>query len=89
MFDSALAFLAVLLPAVGAGLGGIRAHREYNRLAKRHASMTAALADLERRFQDVVDPSDLADLLSSAEELTLRETQDWVALIALKPIEPA
>jgi hypothetical protein len=36
-----------------------------------------------------MDPLDLADLLSAAEELTLRETQDWVALIALKPIEPA
>jgi hypothetical protein len=84
-----VAFAAIVLPAVGAGLGGMRAHREYNRLAKRHASMTAALADLDRRFQDVMDPVDLADLLSAAEELTLRETQDWVALIALKPIEPA
>jgi hypothetical protein len=84
-----MAFAAILLPAVGAGLGGMRAHREYNRLAKRHAAMTAALADLDRRFQDVMDPADLTDLLSAAEELTLRETQDWVALIAQKPIEPA
>ena len=48
-----LVFLAVVLPAIGATLGGIRGHREYSRLAKRSQYMQAVLSDLDSRFASV------------------------------------
>jgi len=81
LVGDALIFLGIMLPGVGAAIGGFRAHREYSRLAKRSQSMAAALADLERDFAEIGDPGELARELSRTERLMLSEVQDWLLLM--------
>jgi len=80
-------FLAIVLPALGAALGGVRSHREYSRLEKRSNSMEAALTDLDRRFAAAAGPSDLDALLRETEQLMLEETQDWLMLMKFAKVE--
>jgi len=86
--EAALTFGAIVLPAVGAALGGFRAHREYSRLSKRSRSMAQGLRRLKRRFVGVSDPDQLAPLLRETERVMLSETQDWLALMEFVPVEP-
>jgi hypothetical protein len=86
--EAVLIFGAVVLPAVGAALGGFRAHREYSRLSKRSRSMAHGLRRLKRRFVGVSDPDQLAALLRETERVILSETQDWLALMEFVPVEP-
>ncbi|MBI2835744.1 MAG: hypothetical protein HYX76_15090 [Acidobacteria bacterium] len=83
-----LSFLGIALPAGGAAAGGFRAHREFSRLAKRSHNMAAALQSLSDRFSRVRTPEDLEGLLEEAEDVTRAETQDWLALVGAKQIEP-
>lgn len=54
-FGAALTVCALVLPAQGAALGGIRTHREYSRLARRSEDMVAARAlSGELREQDAI-----------------------------------
>jgi len=79
--ENPAAFLAVVLPAVGAAVGGIRSHREYSRLEKRSRSMEAVLKDLDQRYASVADADALKALLQETELLMLQETQDWLVLM--------
>ena len=80
-------FLALVLPALGAAIGGVRAHREYSRLEKRSQSMDAALRELDRRFAAAADYGDLETLLRDTEQLMLQETQDWLMLMKFAKVE--
>lgn len=76
-----LTLLAITLPAVGAALGGFRSHREYSRLAQRHAGMHAALAAHAEAFSRVDSPAELQKILRRTESIMLAETQDWLVLM--------
>ena len=82
-----LVFLAVVLPAIGATLGGIRGHREYSRLAKRSQYMQAVLSDLDSRFAGVTQATDLSALLQETEQLMLQDTQEWLMLMKFAKVE--
>ncbi|GEM_PF-2116434 len=86
--EKALTFLAIALPAVGASIGGIRAHREYSRLAKRSRNMTANLKRLNLRLTSVSDFEELHYLLRETEELMMEETQDWMMTMSFAKLEP-
>lgn len=86
--EGALTFAAIVLPAVGAALGGFRAHREYSRLSRRSRSMALGLRRLKRRFVAASDPDHLAALVRETERVMLSETQDWLALMEFVPVEP-
>jgi hypothetical protein len=74
-------FLAIVLPALGAAIGGVRAHREYSRLEKRSQYMEAALRELDQRFAAAAESGELDMLLKETEQLMLQETQDWLMLM--------
>jgi nucleoside 2-deoxyribosyltransferase len=80
-------FLAIVLPAVGAAIGGARTHREYSRLEKRSRYMEAALHELDLRFAAVAGFNDLEALLGETERLMLQETQDWLMLMRFAKVE--
>lgn len=86
--EKTLTFLAIALPAVGASIGGIRAHREYSRLAKRSRNMTANLKRLNRRLMTVRDFEELHYLLRETEELMMEEAQDWMMTMSFAKLEP-
>jgi hypothetical protein len=85
--EKILTFLAITLPAVGAAVGGIRAHREYSRLAKRSKNMVMNLKRLDDRFSELGDSRALERLLRETEELMLVETQDWLMLMSFAKVE--
>ncbi len=85
--EKPLLFLAVVLPAIGATLGGIRGHREYSRLAKRSQYMQAVLTDMDSRLDSVTDLSDLSTLLQETEQLMLQDTQEWLMLMKFAKVE--
>jgi hypothetical protein len=80
-------FLAIVLPALGAAIGGVRSHREYSRLEKRSQYMAEALRELDQRFDAVADFSGLEALLRETEQLMLQETQDWLMLMKFAKVE--
>ena len=84
---SALTFAAILLPAVGAALGGFRSHREYSRLGKRSRNMWQELRELRERLSEADDPESIRRALSEAEETMLGETQDWLMLMKFVPVQ--
>jgi hypothetical protein len=87
--EHGLTFAALVLPAVGAAIGGIRTHREYTRIERRSGNMINVLKYLDERLSRTGKPEDLESLLREMEELTLRETQDWLMLMKFTELEAA
>ena len=50
--------------------------------------MEAALRDIDDRLSHVSSPEALESLLREAEELMLRETQDWLMLMRFVELKP-
>jgi len=86
--EKTVVYLAIVLPAFGAAIGGIRSHREYSRLAKRSQDMQAALHELDDRFAATTDVNKLRALLHEAEQLLLQENQEWFFLMKFVKVEP-
>ena len=82
-----LTFAAIVLPALGAALEGVRSHGEYSRIAKRSENMAEALQELDRRSHQVRDLQGLRDLMCEVEELMLVEAADWLALMRFTKLE--
>lgn len=85
--EAGLTILAILLPAVGAALGGFRSHREFSRLAKRSRNMVQELSELRERLAEAEDPESLRRILRETEETMLGETQDWLMLMRFVPVQ--
>lgn len=85
--EGGLTFLALVLPASGAALGGYRAHREYSRLAKRSRAMAEGLRDLDSHFEYVRTPVALEALVRRIEDWMVREVQDWLMLMGPSKLE--
>lgn len=88
-FEHLLTFLALVLPATGAAIGGIRSHREYSRMAKRSENMEILLEGLDSQFESCSGPQELEILLREAEEIMVRETQDWLVLMRFVELKPS
>ncbi len=76
-----LAFVALVFPAIAASLAGMEAHREHLRLEKRSENMAPQLERLCRQMESADDPARFEALLHQADEMMLRETQDWLMLM--------
>jgi hypothetical protein len=82
VFHQALTMVAIVFPALGASLGGLRVHREYSRIAKRSRNMRANLEELSRRADEVQGLAELERLLLDTEALMLHEVEDWLLLMS-------
>lgn len=78
----ALTFVALVCPALGASIGGLRAHREYSRIAKRSDSMVKELTALQRESEEIDSRAALERFLAEAEALMLREAKEWLSLMS-------
>jgi hypothetical protein len=89
LLENSWAFLAIVLPGVGAAMGGFRTHREYSRLAKRSRNMDQALANVVSDLQSAAEmPETLASALRRTEQLLLSEVQDWLMLMRFAVVQP-
>jgi hypothetical protein len=87
--ENLVLLLALVLPAVGASLGGIRTHREYSRLEKRHEAMKETLREMRKRFADVETIDELTGLIRETEDIMLQDASEWLALMRYVRIETA
>jgi hypothetical protein len=87
MSGSLLIAVAIILPALGAALADIRIHREYSRNAERYAHMARLLTSLDHQIARTRDMSELLPLLEEANEVMLREQQDWRVVVLFQEIE--
>jgi hypothetical protein len=89
-FDSVpeiLTSMAIILPAVGAALAGIRIHHEYHRNAERYYHMAMHLSSISERIREAKDMKMLTRLLEEANEMMLRENQDWRVVFIFQKLE--
>ena len=81
-----LSSFAIILPAVGASLAGIRTYREHLRNSKRYESMAKYLSAVVTKIKVENDAQGLQEILVEANEVMMREHTDW-RLIMLPEIK--
>jgi hypothetical protein len=79
--------LAIVLPALGAAMTGIRSHMEYSRTAEQYRNMARHMSMLSDRLEDIRSESGLKRFLLTAHEMLLRENQEWRAVYLLHKLD--
>lgn len=77
--------LAIVSPAVAASAAGIRVQHEYLRTSKRYSHMASYLQGMEHKIRKLDgDKEKLIELLEEANEMMLREHQDWRTIFSAR-----
>lgn len=79
--------LTIALPAVAAGLAAVRTQREYRPTAERASRMLRHLSTLSLRIRRAEDMPTLCTLLCEANEVMLREQQEWRVAFRFRELE--
>jgi hypothetical protein len=79
---------ALLLPAVGAAIDGIRSHRDFSRLARRSSEIGPVIANLGARIGNARTDEELEAHLREMEEIVALEGQEWFSVMRFVTIEP-
>lgn len=87
--EKMLTFCAISLPAFGAAVGGIRAHRDYGRLTMQSRNQAMALSAIEQQLSQYQDHQQLQRCLHEIDKIMLLETQDWLNLVRFLKLEAA
>lgn len=82
-----LSALTIILPAIAGAMGAIRIKREYLRNSERYAHMVRPLSIIGNQIRRAKDPATLVRLLQEANEITLREQQDWRVVFRFRELE--
>lgn len=82
-----LASLTIILPAIAGSLGAIRIKREYMRNSERYAHMVRHLSIIGNQIKRSGSHAELIRTLREANEVTLREQQDWRVVFRFREIE--
>jgi len=82
-----LAAATIVLPAVAASLSAIRVQREYRHNAERAAAMLHHLSSITLRIRRAERMDELCDLLEEANEVMLREQQEWRVVFRFRELE--
>lgn len=82
-----IAAAAIVLPAVAASLSAIRVQREYRHNAERAAAMLHHLSSITLRIRRAERMDELCDLLEEANEVMLREQQEWRVVFRFRELE--
>jgi hypothetical protein len=77
----------IILPAIGGALGAIRIKREYLRNSERYAHMVRHLSVIGNQIKRAPDMARLIHVLREANEVTLREQQDWRVVFRFRDLE--
>jgi len=74
---NALAAMVIAFPAIAASVAGIRTHGDYLRKSMRSAEMARHLREIKDRMEREKEREGFLKLVSEAEEMMLRENEDW------------
>jgi len=86
-FAVVLAFLTISLPAIGSAVAAIRVQREYLRNAERYSHVVRHLTAIRNQIRHAKTMGELSGFLEEANEITLREQQDWRIIFRFRGIE--
>jgi hypothetical protein len=86
--ENTLTLVALLLPALGATAESIRSHRAYKHISRRSKHMYVELMKLKNRYQ-IYNPAKLEEYLMEAEQMMLRETEEWLVLMSFAELYKA
>lgn len=82
-----LSFLAVVLPAAGAGLASMRSQKEYERQSGQSRAMERQLAELQRGVANADSREEFVKLVRQACRLCIQEARDWRGLMDFAVVE--
>jgi hypothetical protein len=82
-----IAALTIIFPAAAGAIGAIRIKKEYLRNSERYAHMVRHLSVIGSQIKRAEDPPTLIKVLREANEITLREQQDWRVVFRFREIE--
>lgn len=79
--ETALALLAVILPAAASTTTALRSHRDYLRNSMRSAAMVGHLKELKDRMARAQNRGGFFELVKETEETMLHENEDWRVVV--------
>ncbi len=79
--------LAIILPAIGAMIVGIRTYNESVRIESISHNLANILDNLQKRFEMADDASEFEELMYKTDEIILRENQEWFTLMKFVKLE--
>lgn len=82
-----LTMAGILFPAFGASVAAIGFHREYKRNAERYSQMISPLYVIIKQIEMTEDKDRVLELLETANELMLKENQDWRVSILTQKLD--
>lgn len=82
-----LTMVGILFPAFGASIGAIAFHRDYKRNAERYGQMISPLYVIIKQIEMTEDRGKVLELLETANELMLKENQDWRVSILTQKLD--
>ncbi|MCD4696005.1 MAG: hypothetical protein K8S16_07165 [Bacteroidales bacterium] len=85
--EKILAGLAIILPAIGAAIVGIRTYNETERIESRSHNMAHILENFQTRFLMADSITEFESLMYETDELILRENQEWFMLMKFVKLE--
>jgi hypothetical protein len=83
-----LTLFAISFPAIGSALAGIREHRDLHKNSARYNEMARHLHGIGLEIEQSENAQQLAAALNHANEIMLREHQDWRVVILFHRLEP-
>jgi hypothetical protein len=84
-----LALMSIVFPAVAGAIGAIRTHREYLKNAMRSSEMAGHLEEIKEKMRSAKNLEDLNPIVREAEEMMLRENEDWRVIVRFHELEPS
>lgn len=83
-----LVSLGIIFPVIGASLSGLLSNREFQRIATRYEQMVYPLENIKQQLDTSITIEQLVILLEQANELMLRENQDWRVSFLAQKLKP-
>jgi hypothetical protein len=89
LISNIMIFVVIVFPAIAASCAGIRIQHEYLRISKRYSHMESYLNGVEYKIKKISnkDEKKLIELLEKANNMMLREHQDWRTIFSAREPE--
>lgn len=83
-----ISLVGIVFPACGASVAGYLALREFQRNAERYEQMVPPMQNFSRQIELASSREALIEIVEEANELMLRENQDWRINLLSQKLKP-
>lgn len=88
LVEKGVIFLLISLPAATAALTAIRVQNEYQKNSKRYKNTSSHLKKVKAEIEQTKTLKELTEQIEEANEIMLREHQDWRVVFIFRELEP-